>query len=134
MTYENIIDGIATQLGTLASSKTVLKAIPYGRAGSSEIYYVFPNLYNSTPTMLRRVNKMFTVNIAIEKTCGTEADYISLWGAAENVYGLFEVLDDYFMIDSICFKVNGIYARYYRESNDLAYVAIQVTLEQLSDD
>jgi len=134
LTYSNVISGIHTLVSSKVSGSTVLKAIPYRRAGTASVYYVFPNIYNSTPTSLRRVNKTFTVNIVVEKTCGSESDYISLWGDAENIYEIFEVLDDYVTINTICFKINSIYGRYYREDNDMAYVAIQVVLEQLSDD
>jgi len=134
VTYEALITGISTQLSTAISEVTVLKATPYKRAGTTPIIYVYPNLYNSTPVRLRRVNKTFTCNIAIEKTCRTESDYISLWSTAESVYAVFEVLDDYFKVDSVCFLVRNISARYYKDVDDIAYVLITVTLEQLSDD
>jgi hypothetical protein len=134
LTYSSVISGIHTLVSAKVSGNTVLKALPYRRAGASSVYYVFPNIYNSTPTSLRRVNKTFTINIVVEKTCGSEADYISLWGDAEKIYEIFEILDDYVTINTICFKVNSIYGRYYKEDNDMAYVAIQVILEQLSDE
>lgn len=135
MTYDTLLTGIVTQLSTkLTGTATVEKVVPYKKAGTTAIVYVYPNLYNSTPIRLRRVNKTFTFNITVERTCRLETDYVSLWGVAEKIYEVFEVLDDYVVVNSICFITRSISARYYKDADDMAYVVISVSLEQLSDD
>jgi len=138
MTYNTLLTGLVTQLSNVFTSEEptipVEKVVPYKKAGLTPIVYVYPNLYSSTPIKLRRVNKTFTFNVAVERTCRTEADYVSLWGTAETVYEMFEVLDDYITVDSVCFMVRNISARYYKDTDDIAYVVMTITLEQLSDD
>jgi len=134
MTYDTLLTGLKSQLESKATGHTVLKATPYKRAGTTAYYYIYPNLYNSTPIRLRRVNKTFTVNIAVERTCTSETDYATLWGNAETVYSMFEILDDYITVNSVCFMVKSISARYFKDEGDMAYVIITISLEQLSDE
>jgi len=138
MTYNTLLTGLVTQLEAAFTSKeitiSVEKVVPYKKAGLTPIVYVYPNLYSSTPIKLRRVNKTFTFNVAVERTCRTEADYVSLWDTAEIIYEMFEVIDDYITVNSTCFIVRNISARYYKDTDDMAYVVMTITLEQLSDD